>query len=334
MALEGLLDLPPEVLLLAGHSRKDDPRPCIRHGELDEGSVAAILDREGERRFEGKAAALAGDAAAMGPEQALYRALLDALGYSKNREPFQELAERAPLAMLTGLTAGKAAPRRRRWLEALLFGAAGLLPSQRRLNVEPAPEVLELERLWASCGGPGGAPLPWQLFRVRPENAPPRRVAAAAALVDSFLGTGLVEGLADVLGSRPGPEPAEVRRALTVTQQGYWARHVDFGKDLQKFNPTLLGSSRASDMVVNVVLPFFHAWADERGDARLRERCLELYRGHPPLSQNRIIREMERMLLPEGARRVVTSALRQQGLIGLYKKRCQGLLCQGCGLAG
>ena len=87
-------------------------------------------------------------------------------------------------------------------------------------------------------------------------------------------------------------------------------------------------------MVVNVVLPFFYSWAEERRDARLRDRCLELYRAHPPLSQNSITREMERMLLPDGASKTVTTALRQQGLIHLYKKRCLGLLCQGCAFDG
>ena len=116
-----------------------------------------------------------------------------------------------------------------------------------------------------------------------------------------------------------------------VAQDGYWARHVDFGAQWRP-NPTRLGASRASDMVVNVLLPFFYAWGRDRGGERLRRRCLDLYRSHPPLSENHITREMERMLQLEGDRRVVTTAQRQQGLIHLYKRRCAGLLCEGCAL--
>ena len=175
----------------------------------------------------------------------------------------------------------------------------------------------------------------WQFFRVRPENGPPRRIAAAAALVERFLPSGLVDGLAGLLTAEPSPSPAEARAALLVTQkEGYWAQHVDFDKGW-RFNPTLLGSSRAADMVVNVVLPFFYSWAEERRDARLRDRCLDLYRSFPPLSQNSITREMERMLLPDEAnKKSINTALRQQGLIGLYKKRCLGLLCEGCAFDG
>ena len=205
VCLEGLLDLPVEVLLLAGQAPEADPRPCVRHGAPDQRSMAAILDREGEKRFLGKAAALAGDAAAMGPEQALYRALLEALGYSKNREPFSKLAERLPLEVLRGLVAGKPPGQRQSLLQALLFGAAGLLPSQRGLEVEVAPEVQELEGLWASYGARGPAPWMWQFFRVRPENGPPRRIAAAAALVERFLPSGLVDGLAGPSDRRAQP---------------------------------------------------------------------------------------------------------------------------------
>ena len=141
VCLEGLLDLPVEVLLLAGQSPGADPRPCVRHGAPDQRSMVAVLDREGKGRFLGKAAALARDAAAMGPEQALYRALLEALGYSKNREPFSKLAEQLPLEVLRGLVAGKPPGQRQSLLQALLYGGAGLLPSQRGLEIEGDPEV-------------------------------------------------------------------------------------------------------------------------------------------------------------------------------------------------
>ena len=332
--LEGLLDMPVEALLLAGQAPRDDPRPCVRHGAPDRRDVAAVLDEEGVLRFLGKAAALAGDAAALGPEQALYRALLEALGYSKNREPFSKLAQRLPLEALRSMVAGKPPEQRQSLLQALLFGAAGLLPSQRGLQIQADPEVQELEGLWASYRQEGLTPLDWQFFRVRPENAPPRRIAAAAALVQRFLSGGLVEGLAGLMAADQGPSPVQARTALAVTvEDWYWAQHVDFGRRW-RFNPTRMGGSRAADMVVNVVLPFFHSWAERRSDSRLRERCLELYRDHPPLSPNAITRQMERILLPDGAGKVVTSALRQQGLIGLYKKRCLGLLCEGCALGG
>ncbi len=332
VTLEGLLELPIEALLLAGHAPAKDPRPCVRHGAPDLESIGAVLEQEGKRRFLGKAAALAGDAAVMGPEQALYRGLLEALGYSRNRQPFQELAERAPWETLAGLVAGKAPHERRPLLEALLFGHSGLLPSQRESVKEADPDVRELERLWSRYGG-GKVHAPgWQHFRVRPENAPLRRVAAAAALVERFLPIGLLAGLAGQLES-DDPSAAGLRESLTVTRDGYWARHLDFGR-ASGLNPTLVGKGRASDMVVNVVLPFFHSWAEERRDTWLRNRCLELYRAHPPLSENRIIREMERMLVPDGAGKVATTAIQQQGLIGLYKRRCKGLLCQGCAFEG
>jgi hypothetical protein len=79
------------------------------------------------------------------------------------------------------------------------LGAAGLLPSQRPLQSEAPPELVEEERLWRRHRALGTITTPWQLFRVRPENAPARRVAAAAAMVERFLPAGLPASLVDGL---------------------------------------------------------------------------------------------------------------------------------------
>ena len=42
---------------------------------------------------------------------------------------------------------------------------------------------------------------------------------------------------------------------------------------------------------------------------------------------------MEAMLGERGAAELPRTAAVQQGMIGLYKRRCDGLLCEGCALA-
>ncbi|MSQ25094.1 MAG: hypothetical protein EXR49_02290 [Dehalococcoidia bacterium] len=83
-----------------------------------------------------------------------------------------------------------------------------------------------------------------------------------------------------------------------------------------------------------MVLPFALAWAALQNDAPLAQRARELYGCWPPLGKNHLLARMEHMLMPERASWIVTTARRQQGLLGLYRRRCHGLLCNGCVLGG
>ena len=94
--------------------------------------AAVMLDALGDARLEERAASMEGDIAVVGTEQALYEALLRGLGYTRNMTAFQEVARLMPIDILRGLADG--APNgeaRVARLTGLLFGTAGLLPSQR-----------------------------------------------------------------------------------------------------------------------------------------------------------------------------------------------------------
>ena len=136
----------------------------------------------------------------------------------------------------------------------------------------------------------------WNLFRVRPANHPVARIEGASILIDRHIDTGFARGFEDaVLGDEP--------KALT---KRLWARPY-------------IGESRARDIVVNVVLPFMHAYAALRRSDQLRERWAELYKKFPKLSDNEITREMMSLLTLENRSIKVRSARRQQGLIYFYK---------------
>ena len=61
-------------------------------------------------------------------EQLLYQGIMEALGYTKNSKSFRELAQRVPLSEIRGKSDES--------IQAILFGVAGLLPSQSQQEVE------------------------------------------------------------------------------------------------------------------------------------------------------------------------------------------------------
>ena len=109
-----------------------DLEPCRDlEARLGAERAAALLDRAGEERFELKAAHFQEQLSIKEEDQLLYEGLMGALGYSKNREPLQELANRLPLEVLRGMALSESEQRRGPVLvRALLDAARGMGEAQ------------------------------------------------------------------------------------------------------------------------------------------------------------------------------------------------------------
>ena len=270
----------------------DGPVPDL--GGPVEGPTPEVLDQAGDSRFldrsRGFVEELARDGGE-GPDQVVYRAILEALGYSSNRRPFRMLADRVPVSLLTPLRREPSGTRLAA-LKALLVGTSGLLAQMR-----PAQESRSLRSMLRLLPRirtmPAGR---WALFRVRPANHPVARMLGAAHLVDRHMERGFARGLAAEV---QGGDPRSLREGLTVRP--------------------FIGAGRAGDVAVNVVLPFLHAFAQVAGLPALGRAAVDRYHAFPKLEENELTRETRRVLGPRLDPKWVRGARRQQGLIQLYK---------------
>jgi hypothetical protein len=90
----------------------------------------------------------------------------------------------------------------------------------------------------------------------------------------------------------------------------------------------LLGKGRAGEIAVNVVLPFFTAYARQNRDTGLENRVLDTYLHYPALPSNELTRYMSGIILGRGEGKL--SACLQQGLIRLYHRYCRVKDCECC----
>ncbi len=351
LALAPHLSVPLEGLSEPRPASISPAPPCWSVGERCEDALGELLDRCGLERFRAKSTRFESDLTCRSPDQLIYEGLASALGYSHNRLPFRRLSEVVSLDLLMacrgegrgeGWAAGDQASLEmggedsRRVLEALLLGAAGLLPSQRGLSLEDDDGYARiLEGLWSAEVGPHvGVSMraaDWEFFRVRPANFPTRRVAALAHLVSRWPRDGLAEALAALVRTL---EPRTLPRALEVllldgSREGYWAERCDFGLRLRRA-AGLLGRQRAAEIAVNVFLPFLAAWASHLGDEDLARRTLEIYRCYPKRGDNEITRYMAVQTMGAPHPRVARSACRQQGLLHIYWTCCEARRCGEC----
>jgi len=301
---------------------------------VDSQTLERLLDDAGGERLREKAARFRSEILRhslpeLGAGRALFRGIMRALGYAKNTRPFEYLADRLPLDCIES-RAGLV-PK-----QALLLGAAGLLPSQRQLR-RPArsKEVQELERTWRSAAGCIGAMSEndWTFSHIYPNNSPVRRIVALSYLLERYQETKLTPGILQLVREAPASNGRQaLEKGLVVAAESYWRNHLDFGARSKAEVPTVLGNSKAGEIVVNVVLPFAYSWGAAFNEPDLVTKAIGLYDDYPRLADNGITRHMMRQLGAD--EHAASTARRQQGLIHIFRNYCREGRCGECPLGG
>ncbi|TAK72952.1 MAG: DUF2851 family protein, partial [Dehalococcoidia bacterium] len=157
---------------------------------------------------------------------------------------------------------------------------------------------------------------------IRPANAPARRVAAAAALLARL---DAPSGLLRIVGARTVNEAIA---PLLVEARGYWLRRHDPCAAPCRLPASLVGRSRALEIIINVVLPV----ACAIGDGELAAAARTLFATLPRPAVYGRTRFIENALASEGLR-VPVNARRAQGLLALHANWCSANGCGRCPLS-
>ncbi|MEA3253525.1 MAG: DUF2851 family protein [Chloroflexota bacterium] len=304
--------------------------PCQGMGRgRDKRILQKLLDLAGEERFRQKAASFLAELREEEAGQVFWKGVMRASGYSKNMEPFEELAARLPVHFLEGTELRESLLLKQVWL----LGVAGLLPCQRDgRQFRGEGEAKRWEEIWRMEGKDIRTMKEgdWQLSRIYPNNHPVRRIIAQSYLLQRYRGNGLLEGMlrkvkeAALRSGFHGPEGG-----LVVFDDGYWQSHYDFERRTRK--SALLGQGKAAEIIINVVLPFAFAWGEMSGEAELKTRAIGSYLCYPGLAGNTITRHMTGQLGLEDSSEI--GACSQQGLIHIFRNYCREGKCSQCLLA-
>lgn len=306
--------------------------------------ILATVRRAGQFRLEQKATAFGELLVQNSWDQAVHLGIAEALGYNKNQEAFRLLAKILPADLLFAELRSRHAKEEVVVLEALLFGAAGFLDG----NVESADAEVRAylaprKKIWRHLSHtlrlPALPPTVWRFFRLRPANFPTRRIAGLAAILRRASQRGVLEHmlkLAQNEKASPRKRCQEIINFFIIPAEGFWERRCDFqsrpaGLPAPNYGD-LVGSARALDIVVNVIMPALLQYAGHAGDARLMAMISELYSCLPSPQSNLLTRRMAEQLSQEFAlhKQLSRGAPMQQGLIYLQKLLCRPLRCETC----
>jgi len=247
---------------------------------------AAGLDR-----FHSQAAGIALEIETFGADQAIWLGVLGALGYPRNKRAFRAVAGRVDWQ----IAAANSDPAA---LQELLVYAAGL-------NDSPASAQIRSIHLRGSAPG-------WVRPFGRPTNSPQARIMAISHLAPLWAKSGGISQFAKTtVASADAPKDLSLMfRPLELVK----------AKDV-----TVLGTARAAEIVVNVLLPAVFAMATIEHQSNLdathlKNHGLKLYSTHPKLSSNSVTKEAEIALGIDFSVPKIASARDQQGLIALYRE--------------
>ncbi len=310
----------------------------VTGNRLDLDNLKHVFNSLGTERFLEKADAVRLLRTRLNFEQILYEGIMEALGYSQNSKPLRELAQRVPFSEFDHKSEHET--------QAILFGVAGLLPSQLEKTL-PAietenPYIVALEKLWEvselAKRTERMVASKWQFGRIRPNNHPVRRIVAMSQLIFRCKGSLMMYFLptCEIAGNIDTSSMLRNIRnnlldLLILEPTGYWETHSNFGKGGTK-NAKLIGTDRALDILVNKILPVAYIWAVESESKQLQDAILKLYSDFTKMQENSIIRQVAKQVFNEAQpmRIIKPTAKTQQGIIRLYKNYCVDQLCDLC----
>ena len=299
--------------------------------------LKGVFESLGRERFLEKAESMRLLRTRLEFEQLLYEGIMEALGYARNNKAMRELAQHVPFTDLDEKSELE--------IQAILFGVAGLLPSQREKSlpteVTNDPSIVALEESWREAEY---AELPSRMtdarwsFTSRPVNHPVRRIAAMGQLIHRCQGSLMMYFLptcekATAVETRRSLQiiGKALRALLMIEPTGYWQTHFSFGINNPR-KEALIGKARAADIIVNKILPVIYIWAVEAESQKLQEAILRLYSASPKSTGNEIISEINNQIFTETQRmqHLKPTAKIEQGIIRLYKNYCADRLCDLC----
>ena len=289
--------------------RPDASGACAAQlSQLPKARLAELLEAAAQFRLCRKAQRLTRLSEQSTPDEGLYQALAETLGYRHNKLPFTVMAQRFPLATLR---------KHRGEIETLLFAGSGFLTATDISSMDGDTRTY-LRDLWTQWWHRRTefealilSPQLWKLAGIRPVNHPQRRVAALAEIVRNWP---VIQAMAMQC------EVTAIRHFFAQLKHEYWDFHYTLTSKRSKVRMALVGEGRVTEMLANVFFPAAVAAAP---------RFWQAYCELPALDSNQRVQYAAFRMLgssPASGELLKYTAF-QQGLLQLHEDYCAA--CDG-----
>ncbi len=263
--------------------------------------------------------------------QLFYELVFEALGYSKNKQQMMSLAQIANLNFIKKIERDGILVEK---YEAALMHISGLSQSSESVTDKESKEYIQKIQLYWNSIEPfyDGNLLDetqWHFFKLRPQNFPTVRIAGGARLLNELLYGGLINNIVKKISEIYNLTVLinTLRTLFVVKSEGFWKCHYVFDQHANNELKYFIGASRADEIVVNVLLPFFSVYFEVFGQPKLSKKIQKIYGMYQQRTENQIIQEVaEALNLDSSTKNTIVS----QGMIDLFRNYCSKDKCLEC----
>jgi hypothetical protein len=131
---------------------------------------------------------------------------------------------------------------------------------------------------------------------------------------------------------QPAALAASLLEILQVEHDDFWSWHWTFRSAPLARPQPLLGETRATDLAVNVILPWLWMRAVQGKNETVRDLLEARYFAWPAAQDNALLRLARQRLLGGASERMFANAAAQQGLIQIVRDFCEhsNAICAEC----
>lgn len=264
-------------------------------------------------------------------QQLFYELVFEALGYSKNKVPMTTLAQSANINFLKKIEKDGVLIQK---YEAALFYISGLVSSSDNAAEQESKNYIENIFLhWNAIkpfyDGKYMEETQWHFFRLRPQNFPTIRIAAGARILKELIHDDLIAIIAKKITEIHNLTVLinSLRSLFVIKSDGYWRTHYVLDQPIKNEIKYFVGASRADEIVINVILPFFAVYFEVFGNKNLPKKILKIYSIYEQRSENQIINDVGTALCMNDQ---INKTVLSQGMIDLFRNYCSKNKCLEC----
>jgi hypothetical protein len=262
--------------------------------------------------------------------QILCEEIFEALGYTKNKETMAKLGRSIEYEFVSKLDEKDFILN----IESALFNISGLVPNVQKLRDEKSLEYVRdlltrWDKLKANYNNNYFNVSNWHFYKLRPQNFPTVRLAAASRLLYRIFHQRLFSRLVENFSRNKDREKlnAFLIDNLIVKANGYWANHYNFSKEVRTKIKYFLGLGRIDEIITNCVLPILSVYF-EIFDRKLENlKVLNLYINYYQKESNTLIDKVSQKLNIYEHR---LKSVNYQGLLDLFRNYCIKNKCLEC----
>lgn len=264
-------------------------------------------------------------------KQLMYELVFEALGYSQNKVQMTDLAKNANLNFILKIPKDGIIYEK---YESVLFAISGMLQNVKSVSEEETKKYVEKMHInWNSLrsfyDGKLMEETDWNFFRLRPQNFPTIRIAGGARFIYDLLHHDLISLLIKKISEIHNISVLinSLRSVFIIKADNYWKSHFVFDQKSKTEIKYFVGVSRADEIIVNVVLPFFAVYFEIFGNKNLAKKVFKIYSQFEQKIENQIITNVSSVLsMEESAKKTITA----QGMIELFRNWCSKSKCLEC----